>query len=489
MIRRISKSSFNNKGSALVMALVIMTILIILGLAVATLSLGTLLSNTEDAENNEAYYAAEAGVNSAIEQIKYEASRYYSAMLVSSGNDYSLLLNNFFNNIKVNSEAYFVEPDISGITTQTTFTTGAFDPVESICEFIVSCNATSPDGAGYVIDGKIYIKKIDVNASGGELILVDNAALIAGNLLNIRKNCGFVINGGDALVKEVIYDCSWVPYLINGGNLYITPSIGDSVTEILNYTSYTDPDMTNPDTVVTSHTTFNWNNIPPSPISIISTPGADIHVNSCIITSGVIHSGGDIHMNNGIFTVDLYSDGDIHINNCTINGNIYCRGNFYGNNAVINGSVISEGAVDWHNGALNGSVYGEYGVHIKDASGIGDVISPGLVEINRTAINGGLVYSSTKVLVGDCSIKAVIYSLGDVEINKSMSIQGAIIAKNDVFYNKNNVYFTINYSQQIIENILEDTDYSFFSPVGGAQNTLDSGVFVSQEIAPIGRTN
>ena len=199
-------------------------------------------------------------------------------------------------------------------------------------------------------------------------------------------------------------------------------------------------------------------------MQIISTPGSDIHVNNTSISSGVIYSQGDLHMNNGTFTVDLYADGDVHINNCTINGDIYCRGVFYGNNAVINGKVVSETSVDWHNGALNGSVYGENSVDIQDASGIGDVISNGPVYINRAGISGGLVFSPTYIGVGDCSIKAVLYSCGDIEINKSMSIQGAVIAKNDLFYDHNNTWFTVNYTPEIIESILEDTDLSYFQP-------------------------
>ncbi len=145
-----------------------------------------------------------------------------------------------------------------------------------------------------------------------------------------------------------------MPYQINGGNLYLDPNASDYVVDQLNYTSYVDPDMSSPNAIADGSTSFNWTNIPPSPVKISSTPGAEIHVNNCDITSGVIHSQGDVHMNNGEYTLDIYADGDVHINNCTINGNIYCRGDFLGNNAIINGSVICESAVDWHNGALNG---------------------------------------------------------------------------------------------------------------------------------------
>ena len=487
---KICRIAKNKKGSAILYVVLVMLVLAMLGIAVSTMSIGTLQRNATDLSNNEAYYASTSGINSAIDHLKHEVIFYYKQMEQASGVDYSNLYNNFFIGINSNAQTKFVEPEIEDALIDTVFYTGSFDSQDNVCEFRIQCVSTMPDNASYQVNASVYIKKLDIKAPGsGEFNLIDNAAIISGDLLHLPKKTGFTVNGGDVIVSELTYETSWVPYTINGGTLELDPNIGDSVENILNYQSYSDPTISSPNGVADGDTSYNWGSIPASPVSIISTPGSDIQVNSCTIDAGVIHSQGDLHMNNGTFTVDLYADGDVHINNCTINGDIYCRGIFYGNNAVINGKVVSETSVDWHNGALNGSVYGENSVDIQDASGIGDVISNGPVYIKRAGINGGLVFSPTYIEVGDCSIKAVLYSCGDIEINKSFQIQGAVIAKESVYYDKKNIWFTVNYSPEIIESIMENTDLSYFQPESGQAQDLDSSVFVSEQVTTIGRIN
>lgn len=480
----------SNKGSSILTAVIVMVVLALLGFAVTTMTMSALKNNVADSSNNEAYYASESGINTAVEHFKHEVISYYKKMADAETSDYGVLYSGFFENIAINAQVNFVEPKIKGVQTNTTFYMGSFDADNNVCEYRIQCIAITKDNARYQVNATLLVKKIDLqSSSGGELVLVDNAALIAGELFEIPKKSSATIKGGNAIVKDYKYNSSWNPCQINGGSLYINPNIGNCVQDILNYTSYSDPDMSNPNAVANGNTSYNWGSIPPSPVKIISTPGSEIQVHSCTITSGVIYSRGDLHMNNGTFTVDLYADGDVHINNCTINGNIYCRGDFLGNNAVINGSVISESSIDWHNGAMNGSVYGETQVYIQDASGIGDVISPGPIEIKRAGINGGLVYSSTHIKIGDCSIKALLYSMGDIEVNKSLSIEGAMVAKKNIYHNKTNIWFTINYSPQIIEEIMGDTDYSFFQPKNGQAQSLNSGVFISEDVSVIGKIN
>ena len=93
---KVKKAIFNNRGSAMVFALVTMTVLILLGMAIVVLSSGTLNVNTADAQNNNSYYAGEAGVNSAIAHLKYEVMRYYNDMLESNGSAYTALYSGFF---------------------------------------------------------------------------------------------------------------------------------------------------------------------------------------------------------------------------------------------------------------------------------------------------------------------------------------------------------------------------------------------------------
>ena len=232
----------NRKGSAILSAVIIMVVLALLGIAVTTMSLSTLQKNNTDMSNNEAYYASESGVASAIEHLKYEVISYYKLMSDAEGTDYSYLYNNFFTGINSNAQVNFIEPDIDEVSTQTLFYTGNFDDTDNVCEFRIVCVSTTADDSKYQVEANVYVKKIDIKASSsGEFVLIDNAAIIAGNLLDISKHSGFTVNGGDVIVKDITYNSSWVPYTINGGALYLNPVIGNSVKNILNYQSYSDP--------------------------------------------------------------------------------------------------------------------------------------------------------------------------------------------------------------------------------------------------------
>ena len=128
MRKRIGRrlSILNIRGTAIIMALITMTVLLLLGLAVATLSMGTLKANTADATTNDSYYAAEAGVNNAIDQLKLEVARYYKGMMDAQGTVYNGLYNNFASGIAVNAQTNFSEPAFSGGSTSTTFSVSGY---------------------------------------------------------------------------------------------------------------------------------------------------------------------------------------------------------------------------------------------------------------------------------------------------------------------------------------------------------------------------
>ena len=69
-----------------------MVVLAMLGLAVSTMSLGTMQKNAADLSNNEAYYASASGINSAVDHLKHEVIRYYKQMAEANGTDYSFFI-------------------------------------------------------------------------------------------------------------------------------------------------------------------------------------------------------------------------------------------------------------------------------------------------------------------------------------------------------------------------------------------------------------
>lgn len=493
MIKRKKLHIKNCRGSAIIMALIVMTVLVLMGLAVATLSMGTLKSNTTDATNNDAYYAAEAGINSAIEQVKYEAFAYYNAMLDAETGEYGALYDNFFNGINYNTQAHFVEPKLTNVTTQTTFTTGSYDDVTKICEFLITCRATATNGLTYDVHGSVLVKKVDVANSQSVVFKVDNAAIKAGGTLALEKKNGVTANDGNIIVAELTHSHKWgLPYIINGGNFFLNPNVGQTIYDVLTYDSFSDPVLEDIDLIVTqSDTTLTWAHVPKEPVCITSNPEIDIHIANCTMPNGVIYSKGDMHVNNCTMYADLYVDGNIHVNNCSVYGNIYIRGNFDGNNAQIHGRIYSDGYIYYNNGALYGSAYAGNGIDIHNASSSGSLFSPKLVKIMQTGVTSAVVYSSEKIEIGNCSINAIVFSGADIELTHSLSVSGCVIAKNDIYFTTDsNKHMTVNYSPSTIEDILSDTDNDFFTTqTGPGEPELNEDVFISQTITPVGRSN
>jgi len=493
--RMLKQNKIKSKhGAAIIMALVVMTILIVLGLAVTTLSMGTLLSNSEDSENNGAYYAAEAGVTSAIEQVKYETSRYYAAMLESSGNYYSSLYNNFFYNIKSNSEDYFVEPDISGITTVTTFTTGTFDSVESVCEYIVSCKATSPDGAGYVVNGTVYIKKVNVIVSELYDWLSDGAAIKSGGTLDLESKNSVNVTGGDVLVEVLSYtETNDTPYTIVDGEVIIDPCVGSTMEDKLSYPSFTDPAISFVDLNITAaNQSIDWDNIGEPPIGITSDVGLNLHFSSCTLPDGVVHIKGDVNLTDCVVEADLYVDGDLKIDNTyNFTGDIYCRGNIDIVNSHISGDIYSDGYVDVTNTILDSNVYSAAGIAIHNSTSVGNLYSEGEIFMDVSEVTGGIIYSSSKVTVGRGSLTAILFSGGDIEFLGDVTVYGAVYAIDDIFFktdsnNDLDVSYTIIATN--VDYIINDPLNSFFF-WHTVDRILEENVFAGQDVTAEGRKN
>ncbi len=476
-----------NKGSAIIMALVTMTLLVMLGLAVITLSMGNLQVNTADAANNDAFYGAEAGVNSAIEQIKYETSSYYKQMLEAESSDYSTLYSNFFSNITSNANTHFAEPVVSEVSVSTTVTQGEYDEDQDLCEFLISSTATAADGASYRVNGSIYIKRVDVSAGGGGMVIPD-AALLAGGTFDLGNNSGSSVYAGDVVVADIQRQETEQLDLKDGAELIINLNAGDIINDSLTYPSYSDPVIASPYYYKTEDYTFNsdhFNGL--DSVTIDTADGVNLHFASCTVPEGVIHGKGDMHMNNGTFYPDVYCDGDLHVNNCTFNGDIYCRGDLHINNAVYNGSIICDGFIDLNNGAFTSTVLAGEGVNIHNATSVGSMYTPGTITMKCTGVSGGIIYASTKLYIGNMSANAIFFSGGDIEITQSLSVTGAVYAKGDIYFKQNNKYLTVNYSSANMDGIIDDPDNSFFFEGGGGEPELDEDVIFNQDISAVGR--
>jgi len=74
------KHKINKKGSALLTALVVMTVLIVIGMGVLSNATNNLNATDVIAVNERSYYASENAAQVAISTIKNEVSKYYMTM-------------------------------------------------------------------------------------------------------------------------------------------------------------------------------------------------------------------------------------------------------------------------------------------------------------------------------------------------------------------------------------------------------------------------
>ena len=481
----------SRSGSAIVMALVVMTMLLLLGLAIVTVSMSTLNNSAADAATNDAYYAAESAITSAIEQLKYEVSAYYTQMLTAQSSEYGALFSNFFTGINSNAQLHFAEPVFAGVTTQTTFTTGAYDEAERKCEFNISSTATTPDGTSYQVNGQVYIKKVDVGSQPGVWLEIDDEALKAGGMLSLGKKNGTGVYGGNIVVGEISYTRSWLPYTLSPGyQLIVDANTVNTINDCLTYPEYSDPGMGSIDYYYTTNTNVNWQvaNILSEGFSMATASGAALHIENCTIPEGTIHGGGDMHINNCTVYADVYCDGDLHVNNQSLYGDIHCRGDLEINNANVYGNVYCDGNVTFTSAHMEGSIFCDGDIDANNGTLEGGMFATGTITVHSIGITGGIVYAHTKIYAGNMSATGVFFSGGDIELTHSMSLNGAMIAKGDIFFSTDsNKYLTINYSHSLIEEIISKENNAPMFNESGDEPELNEDVFMGENITAQGR--
>lgn len=476
----------SKRGSSIIMALVTITVLVLLGAAVATLSMGTLRANVADATNNDAYYAAESGVNNALDQLKLEVSRYYTAMLAvaSDSGQYTPLYNNFGNGIVDNANGgSFVDPVIIGGTTDTEFSVA--DPQNNVYEFLAVTTSTMTDGTKYQVEGRLKVKRVDVSAKKSWFI--EDAALVVGKKLTINSGMGLGVSGGKVYLGS----------LDNRGTLTSTPPIPitDPVNDALTYLSFSDPVITNPTHFYPSSTTI-YRKTDPSNLFILS-PGFSIDTSNNVnltfayndtIPNGIIRAWGDLAMNTSV-TInsdlycrnfsntgsniygDIYAHGNVTKTGGNIYGNIYCDGNLTLSNLSVNGStIICGGNITILEGTVNNS----------------NMFAGGMINLNANT-TGDVIYAKQKITIS-AHISAIVFSGTDIEFGGGgYTVSGAVIAKNNL---TDKSWWNINYKATEVAKKYDNLKGTFFrSDSGGGSATLDGSIFQSQSITAKGRVN
>ncbi len=477
-------TTLNIRGSAIIMALVTMTILLLLGLAVATLSMGTLTANTADAITNDAYYAADAGVNAGLDQLKLEVARYYKNMMDAQGSTYTSLYNNFAAGISAKAQTNFSEPSFEGGSTSTTFSVAGHDAQTNVYELLTTTTSTMADGTKYVVEGRLKVKRVDVSAKSW---FSDLGALVVGETLKINTSSGITVNGGNAVLGALVNHVPWDYTVKAPGQTIIDPNVKNFINDVLVYPSFSEPVISNPTYYITANTTLSNSNYPwTNPVSVDTASNVNLTIsNSNIIPAGIIRSRGDmtIYTGGNIYS-DLYCR-NLSENGRAIYGNIYARGNITKTGGNIFGNIYCDGNVTLSQIGIHGSIICGGDVTIQGATALGNVFANGTIRLSNMSASGNVIYSKTKI-VTTATLSAIVFSGGDIEFGSGTgNVTGAVISKGNCTISG---WPTINYNANDIAAKLANIKGTFFDPGGGAA-TLDADVFQGQSITAKGRVN
>ena len=369
MIRRFFNRILEKRGYSLIMALVTITLLVLLGLAVVTISMGTLKSNEADITTNQSYYAAEAGVNSALDQLKLEVSRYYTSMKGASSTDYPGMYTNFAANIIsniTNAQSGFSDPPITGGSTKTTFAIESFDSQANVYCFLATSTSTMADGTKYKVEGRLKVKRVDISAKSWYNY---QGALVVGKTLTVNCGSGITVNG-DAALGGLVHQNSW-DVTING-KTNIDPNVYQSINDVLNYPSFSDPVISNPKYYFTANKTIDNNYSWANPVTVDTAENVNLVItNTIIMPDGIIRARGDLSMNTG---VNIYSD-------------LYCK-NFSNTNSEIYGNIYAHGNVTKSGGKIFGDIYCDGNVTLNGIGVYGSIICGGNITIQGRNVNG-----------------------------------------------------------------------------------------------------
>jgi len=469
MLKRIN----NKRGSAIIMALVTITILLVLGMAVITLSMGTLTTNVADATTNDTYYAAEAGINSAIEQVKTEVVKYYAEMSKLDGN-YTSLYDNFFQGIASNSSSNFNEPDIQSMDTITTFSAGNFDEGANTGDILISCEAIAADGTKYVVNGSVNVLRIDLRSGGGEWFF-DGVALYAGDTLHVKQWYNGVTPYNATIVCNRYTPNNWTKAGGVNYNVVVDENAAGAIGEFLPYPSYSNPAVGS---------------------NVIEFAAGTSIPNASGISEGIIFGRGDLSLASWSTAYkDVYCDGNLSISGTNFIGNIYCRGNLTFTGGSFSGKIICDGNITISNCNKSGVIMS--GGYINASGGANScsfyAVGPINISGGNGSADGGVIYSCTELRISGSNAHGIYFSGGDIFANNGTSLdKSALIAKGTIHANGN--WLTLSYDQSYIDSVKNNPANAFFfgggsggSGGGGAAPTSD--VIQGQSITALGRLN
>lgn len=201
------------KGSGLVLTLMVLLVLSVLGVAIGTLTIGSYRLSDATRDDTSAYYVAEAGAVAAYEEIQKEVLDAYDKNATKGAfySNVSTILTSKNGKSKVDFETQFGEKPTATIKTE------KLSGADSQTSTIYSTGEI--DGKQRTVSKELTVKWVDKNTGGGLPAVPANAALLtqgnieisgSGNLTgdihtNTTKDKSIEISGGPVITGTTLY--------------------------------------------------------------------------------------------------------------------------------------------------------------------------------------------------------------------------------------------------------------------------------------------
>lgn len=485
---RIKRRKMYSRGSTLIMALVTITILMLLGLAVVSITMSTLKSNTADATTNDSFYAAEAGANNAIDLLKLEVDNYYKKMAAAGSSEYTTLYNNFGAKIAQEAQNNFKDPAITGGYSDTTFTLESIDTSKNIFYYLMTTTSTMEDGTEYKVQSRIGVQRLNLKTESWyiEKLGIDTA-ILAGNAVDVSTIGGVTVYNGNAQVGSLKSRQPWY-FGVNNGQTIIDSTTKNLIKDTVNYPSFADPVISNPTYYITANNTnLDASKYPLSyPVKVDTAAGVNLNLtNNNDIPDGIIRAKGNLNISSGgSIACDIYCK-DLSITGRAVTGDIYARGNVVITNGTFSGNIHADGNVTVNGASLQGSITSNGSTTIVGATALGSIYSTGAITLSQLIASGNVVYSKSKINLGGSTVDAVLFSGGDVVITSGCTVNGAVVAKNNLYFSTDS-WMTVNYNpSEILKKITAVQDTIWGVDTNTVQ--LTDQIFTGQSITAIGR--
>ncbi len=407
-------TTINQKGSALLTVLVVMTVLMVVGMGVIAGASNNLTATDVVTVNERTYYASENAAQIAISTIKNEVSKYYMTMKAASNySAYEALYGSFFTYLSsrltgsnsILTAPDFVENELDGNTTVVcVMDTPVTQPSGHMgTTFTVTCTTTL-DGVSRTVIGKLKVEAAPLTYQWTSAPPLTEYVLLSGKDVDVSAN--YLQAVGDARINGTVK----IPSYFSATNLTENDYL---VSEILTWQLYynqfdktiANPPMPPTFTYDDADVKYDWYHV----LGPGEFPGNKVD-NKKIYFIG----GGEIK-NQNVTDCDIYVvGGGLNITNST----------FEGTNIYVEGSINIANQTDFLSGSRPNILY----------TGGTLTLNSNIVEIRNTYITAesNIMMHSHAASKQDIIENSAIYTNGFVSITGN-STKCIDVIKNSTF--------------------------------------------------------